>query len=64
MAVRHYEMVLELSTESRLVLMDIDGEVDDPDDFSLLAAYNLSLLHILTGNMLMAREITNKWLGC
>lgn len=68
LAVRHYEAVLTLSTAAQAARVPIDeaeedSEEVDLEDFSKLAAYNLSNLHLMSGNADVAREVARKWLS-
>lgn len=44
-------------------LQQDDDEVDEPDDFARVAAYNLSNLYMLSGSADLARGIARKWLA-
>jgi general transcription factor 3C polypeptide 3 (transcription factor C subunit 4) len=73
-AIKHYEACLKLAVVdrrawelSRLQPMDVDGdeedEIDEPDDFARLAAYNLSSLYMLSGSADLARIVARRWLA-
>lgn len=42
---------------------DEDEDVDEPDDFARVAAYNLLSLYVLSGNSELARKIARQWLA-
>ncbi|ORY54996.1 hypothetical protein BCR35DRAFT_284512 [Leucosporidium creatinivorum] len=75
-AVKHYEACLSLAAVerqthalSRMAVDDdagaanADDELDEPDDYARLAAYNLSNLYMLSGSADLARAVARKWLA-
>lgn len=53
LAIGHYNKVLEFQTQ---------GEIDPAYDLGYEAAYNLTLIYNISGNGLLARDITEKYL--
>lgn len=71
-AVKHYEAALSLAVDDRLAWRsermsldndDEDEDLDEPDDFARVTAYNLVNLYVLSGNPELARKVSRKWLA-
>lgn len=42
---------------------EADDDLDEPDDYARLAAYNLSNLYMLSGSADLAGAVARKWLA-
>lgn len=73
-AIKHYEACLSIAAVERQTYalsrmavddaggVEADDDLDEPDDYARLAAYNLSNLYMLSGSADLARAVARKWL--